>query len=81
MKDQFVTEDAVLAAVILTLLNTSLIRVDRRKSKNPRFAFPKKDVFREFVEAYERGDLRVEPVIFSLSLSTLAERIEGADKN
>lgn len=77
MNEHFVTEDAVLAAVILTLLNTYLITVDRKNARKPRFTFPQKDVIEEFVEAYERGDLRVEPVVFSLTLASLAERMEG----
>ena len=77
MQEHFITEDAVLAAVILTLLNTHIISVDRENTQSPKFTFPQKDIIEEFVEAYERGDLRVEPVIFSLTLASLADRIEG----
>jgi hypothetical protein len=77
MQEHFITEDAVLAAVILSLLNIHIISVDRENTQSPKFTFPQKDIIEEFVEAYERGDLRVEPVIFSLTLASLADRIEG----
>ena len=66
-KEHYRTADVTLAAVILSITSAHLLLVDRKKEE-AEFVFFRDDVPEEIVEAYERGDLRIEPVTFSMVL-------------
>ena len=76
MEDHFSTSDISLAATIIATLGVQLIEVRTDEFGDLRFIFPKAGIPEEFIEAYNRGDLRVEPLVFSLVLSMLSERAE-----
>ncbi len=80
MEDQFSTSDVSLAATIISTLGTHLINVKPSVSGDFEYVFPKEEISLEFVEAYNLGNLRVEPLIYSLSLSFLADKTTEAKK-
>ena len=81
MHEQFFeTADFDLAATILATIGTPLIGLDRSDPYQVKFLFNRKDIIDEFVDAYWRGDLRVEPVTFSLIRRYLSQRLsEGPE--
>ena len=75
MKDHFKTADLILAATILATLDVHLIGVDRSNPKDVKFVFKRDDISDEFVEAFGRGDLRIEPVGFMMVLCFVVNKV------
>lgn len=76
MNEQYLeTADIDLAAVILSTIGTPLVGLDRSDPYQIRYIFRREDVVDEFIEAYKRGDLRVEPVTFTLIRRYLSRRV------
>jgi hypothetical protein len=74
-RSYFKTADLDLAATILAAIGAPLVGLDQRRPDQVRFIFNRKDVIDEFVEAYLRGDLRVEPMAFSMIRQYLSGRL------
>ena len=72
----FETADLDLAATILSTLGAEIVGIERLSSLTPTIIFSRKDVLDEFLEAYWRGELRVEPMMFSLFRDCLKGQLE-----
>jgi hypothetical protein len=80
MNEKFRTADIVLATVILSLTSAHLISVGR-KDGEAIFVFRRSEVLEELVDAFARGDLRIEPVTFSMVFRFLVFKVKESKKN
>ena len=71
----FETADIDLAATILATVGAPLVGVNRNDPFQVRFIFRREEVLPELIEAYNRCDLRVEPVTFCLMRRYLSRRV------
>ncbi|MDD5305918.1 MAG: hypothetical protein PHU25_01220 [Deltaproteobacteria bacterium] len=66
MANYFVTADVDLAATIITTAGSPIADIDRSDPSRPKIRFNREDVIDELVQAYYRGDLRVDPLVFAM---------------
>ena len=76
MKNYFETADHNLAATIISTIGAPVVAIDRSDPYHVRILFHREDVVDEFIDAYFRGDLRIEPLTFSLAQRYLKNRID-----
>ena len=79
MKEKYRTGDITLAAVILSVTSAHLISVER-KDGEAIFTFWKSDVPEEVITAYNKGDLRIEPVAYSMVFRFLVFKVRDSEK-
>jgi hypothetical protein len=75
MYDKYETTDTNLAAAIVATVGAPLVSLDRSDPGNILLGFSKEDVQDELVEAYWKGHLRVEPLIFAAAQRYIAREI------
>jgi len=75
--EKFETDDANLAATIVATIGAPLLGYDRCDPMHIKYFFFRDDVPEEFIESYERHDIRVEPAVFALAQRYLFRQTHG----
>ena len=74
----FETTDLDLAAAIGAAIGASVLAIHRTTSGRAVYVFDRNEVIDEFVQAVSRGDIRVEPVVFSLIRRSIERRASAS---
>lgn len=76
-KDVYRTADLALAAAIF--VSFPLEAIDREKPRKAQFLFRRENGLDEFISAYWRGQLQVEPQSYFNALRVIKARLYGED--
>jgi len=76
MQPPFKTADSILAATIISTVGATLLGIDTSEPTRVKYIFVGDAVPDGFVNAYERGEVRVDPVMFCLAQNYLRQKID-----
>ncbi len=77
MHEKFETTDITLAAVLVATVGAPLVSLDRSDPGNIILGFSREDIAEELVEAYKKGHIRVEPLLFTAAQRYIKSEIHG----
>jgi hypothetical protein len=76
MEPPFKTADSILAATIIASVGAILLGIDTIERTRVKYIFAGDSIPDGLIDAYERGDVRVDPVMFCLAQNYLRQQVD-----